>query len=77
MAHFEIDLPTPQAAQFDKLLTLFVGGELMGAEDVDVQATSYSVGSGVERRYVFMSSPVYLDAFTKQWEAKAQRAPLA
>ena len=84
MAQYEVDLPHARASRFDSVLSRYLSDELASRDGVDVRVTAYSPRVGVERRLVFMSCSVSLEAFCDSWlkatsalDADSAQRPLA
>lgn len=70
MAQFGLDLPTTDAAAFDKAYFGYVGRELTSRPEVLSKLVSYPVNLLIERRVVSMSCGSHLDKFLKQWRSE-------
>ena len=67
MAHFGIDLPTPEADRFDTAFWSFVGAELSQTPEVETRLHSFQVHAALHRRVVEISDPVKLKDFAAYW----------
>ena len=70
MAQFGLDLPTTDAAAFDRAYFGYVGRELTSRPEVSSQLVGYPINRAIERRVVSMSCSRHLNTFSEMWRSE-------